>query len=119
MPPADRAKASAAAINAAMSRSRPRMAAIQASEDAADSITAMPCHRWGSAWQNACSVRSGRLTKRSVTEKMTPEVPSETNPAPGAVAPTPIAEAALSPPPPAIGTLRPSRPQAAAISGLR
>ena len=41
---------------------------------------------------------------------MTPEVPSETNPAPGAVAPTPIAEAALSPPPPAIGTLSPCEP---------
>ncbi len=40
----------------------------------------MPCQRFGSAWQKACSVRSGRLTKRSVTEKITPEVPSETKP---------------------------------------
>jgi hypothetical protein len=37
-------------------------------------MTDMPCQRLGSAWQKACSVRSGRLTKRSVTEKTTPDV---------------------------------------------
>src|SRR5579871_3155964 len=100
-----------------MSFSRPTTCAIHEREAAADSITDMPCQRLGRAWQKACSVRSGRLTKWSVTEKTTPDVPSETKPEPGSVAPTPIADAALSPPPPAIGTLRPSKPQRREVSG--
>ena len=43
-------------------RRAPSTPAIQDSAEAADSITDMPCQRPGSAWQNACSVRSGRLT---------------------------------------------------------
>ena len=102
-----------------MSSARPSAPAIHDSAEAADSITAMPCQRLGSAWQKACSVRSGRLTKRSVVEKITPEVPTETKPAPGATAPTPTAAAALSPAPPATGTRRPARPQASATAGAR
>ena len=98
---------------------RPSRFATQVSEAAADSITDMPCQRPGRAWQKACSVRCGRLTYLSVTEKTTPEVPSETKPSPASIAPTPIAEAALSPPPPAIGIFRPAKPQDAAISGER
>src|SRR5271166_6784402 len=115
----DRAKLCAEATSAPTSFSRPRMPAIHDSDEAADNITAIPCQRFGSAWQKACRVRSGRLTNRSVTEKTTPDVPSETKPEPGAVAPTPMAEAALSPPPPAIGIRRPSRPQAFATAGER
>ena len=58
----ERAKTSAASTPATISSPRPITPDIHDRAEAADNITDMPCQRPGSAWQNACSVRSGKLT---------------------------------------------------------
>ena len=101
-----------------MSSPAPISSATHDSDAAAERMTDMPCQRPGTAWQNACSVRSGSATKRSVTAKITPEVPSERKPSPARTAPMPTAEAALSPAPPATVMRRPASPQAVARSAV-
>ena len=90
----------------------------QASEAAADNITPIWCQRPGSAWQNACTAEAGAGANRSVTRKTTPDVPSDRNASPGAIAPSPIALAAQSPAPPAT-TISFAMPHRRVNSGAR
>ncbi|KGD46441.1 hypothetical protein DP43_1186 [Burkholderia pseudomallei] len=82
---------------------------------AADSTTLICCQRSGIAWQNAWTADAGFGRKRSPTTLSTPDVPSDTKPSPGWVAPMPSALVALSPPPPAT-TTDSARPSARATS---
>src|SRR3954471_2498206 len=84
---------------------------------AADSITPIRCHRPGTAWQNAWRRPSGSTTGESVGANTTPDVPSDSAPIPGIVAPTPTALADWSPPPATTGVPA-RRPVAAAASVL-
>src|SRR5260370_37006791 len=57
---------------------------------------------WGMAGLNGWPARSGLAEMALVGASNAPEVPSETNAAPGRIAPMPTAPAGLSPAPPAI-----------------
>lgn len=64
-------------------------------------MTPIWCQVLGMAWQKAWTAPDVLGLKRALLTKMTPDVPSDTKPSPGRVAPMPQAAAALSPAPPA------------------
>ena len=78
--------------------------ATQLRLDAALRITLIWCQRPGRQWQKACTPWPGLGAKPSLPANSTPEVPSDSRPAPASTTPRPTAAAALSPAPPASNT---------------
>jgi hypothetical protein len=55
----------------------------QSTQDAADSITLIWCHRFGRQWQKACTALAEFGRNFGVTRNSTPEVPRERKASPG------------------------------------